>query len=253
MRNPKISICIPAYEMGGRGAEFLSEALGSILAQNFKDFEVIVSDQSNNAAVRDVCREWADSFKIVHIWNREGKRQAAANINRAIDEARGAIVKILFQDDLIWDQTALSKIYMALSENGPDWLLCGSCITRDGHTIDRTMVPKLSEKLHFGKNTVSSPSVLAFKRACDERFDENLVWLMDVDFYKRIWDARGLPIILPDTLIANRIHDAQVSAGVDRKLQAHELDYMWKMHSSRKSIKSVSEYLKRRIKTIFST
>ena len=66
------------------------------------------------------------------------------------------------------------------------WLLTGSEL-QDGKTIERPMVPHLT---HYTlANTVSSPSVLAF-RAWRVFFDENLIWLMDVELYAslgKIW------------------------------------------------------------------
>ena len=46
------------------------------------------------------------------------------------------------------------------------------------------------------KNTVSSPSVLAFEAGHGLMFDENLVWLMDVEFYHRIACQFSDPAIL---------------------------------------------------------
>lgn len=253
MTEPEISVCIPAYEMNGYGAPYLDASLERLAEQDFKNFEVIVSDQSVDDGVKAVCEKWSDTMDISHIWNRGSKRQAAANINYALDHSHGRILKVLFQDDYLCDRRSLSLIHQRFVETGCDWLLCGSGIVEDGESVKRPMIPLLTEKMHFGKNTVSSPSVLAIDRRCTERFDENLIWLMDVEFYKRLWDDRGLPEIVPTTLVANRIHDHQVSGQVDRKLQARELDYIWKQYASKSTVSAKLEYLKRRMKTILAT
>ena len=67
------------------------------------------------------------------------------------------------------------------------------------------MVPRLNDRMHLGRNTVSSPSVLAIRRTCRERFDESLQWLMDVEYYHRLHVAHGDPVILPETLVATAI------------------------------------------------
>lgn len=137
-------------------------------------------------------------------------------------------------------------------ENGSDWLLSGSGVTRGGSLIDKPMVPHLPSKLHFGKNTVSSPSVLAVKRDKRLRFDENLTWLMDVDMYKRLWDELGEPTIVSDTLIANYLNGDQVSASGSKIHILHELDYVWKKHGENSSISGKLEYLKRKAKSEIS-
>jgi glycosyltransferase involved in cell wall biosynthesis len=253
MTKPEISVCIPAYEMNGYGALYLEASLERLAEQDFQNFEVIVSDQSLDDAVKSVCERRSDTMNISHLWNRGSKRQASTNINYALDHTHGRILKVLFQDDYLCDRRSLSIIHEKFVETGCDWLLCGSGIVEDGKNVKRPMIPLLTEKLHFGKNTVSSPSVLAIDRRCAERFDENLIWLMDVEFYKRLWDTKGLPAIVNTTLVANRIHDHQVSGKVDRKMQARELDYIWKKYASKSTVSAKLEFLKRRIKTIIAT
>jgi glycosyltransferase involved in cell wall biosynthesis len=225
LKMPHLSLCIPAYSMGGAGAHFLSESFEILSSQSFDDFEVVVSDQSDDGAVAAVCDAYSDRLCIRHIWNREGKRQASANVNNAMRHAQGELVKILFQDDYLNNSNALEVIVNAIGASGK-WHLCGSGVSRNGGAVERPMVPRLTSKLKFGKNTVSSPSVLAMRRSLLEFFDEDLIWLMDVDLYQRLWDHLGDPVISPETLVVNRVHSGQVSASVSPELRRQELRYM---------------------------
>ncbi|EGJ33310.1 MULTISPECIES: glycosyltransferase [Moorena] len=49
---PRLSIGLPVYN----GEEFLREALDSILAQTFEDFELIISDNCSTDATEEICR-----------------------------------------------------------------------------------------------------------------------------------------------------------------------------------------------------
>ena len=89
--------------------------------------------------------------------------------------------------------------------------------------------------LRFGRNTVSSPSVLALRAEVGLHFDENLIWLMDVEFYDRCAQQLGAPVILPDVLVANRLHEGQVSARVTKPLRRSELRHVWRKTKSRAS------------------
>ena len=248
---PKLSVCIPTYDMNGLGATYLEESFRALKKQNLTDFEVIVADQSVNNDIFKLCKVWCKRLTLHHYWNRDGKRQASANVNFAFGKARGAVYKVLFQDDFILSKTVLQDIVDAFEREEAMWLLKGSGVTRDGRTIERPMVPRLTPKLHFGKNTVSSPSVLAFRASSEHIFDENLIWLMDVELYTRLWKDYGDPIILPDTLIANRLHADQVSQKVDRNIQKRELDYVLRKSASFTQISGYLEYAKRRTKTLF--
>jgi glycosyltransferase involved in cell wall biosynthesis len=237
--------------MNGMGATYLEKSFGVLAKQTLDGFEVIVSDQSLNDDIKELCEVWQGRLNLRHYWNRDGERQASANTNHALKMARGAVHKVLFQDDFILSETALQEIFEAFDGLEAMWLLTGSGNTRDGQTIERPMVPHLTPKLHFGKNTVSSPSVLAIRASCEHQFDENLIWLMDVEFYARLWKNYGNPIILPETLVANRLHADQVSKSIDRAIQKRELDYVRKKFTSSTQMSGYLEYAKRRAKTLF--
>ncbi|WP_425045328.1 glycosyltransferase family 2 protein [Primorskyibacter sp. S87] len=245
---PDLSICIPAYDMGGDGARFLRESLDVLKKQTFRSFEVIVSDQSDESAVQEVCDAAGAGMAVRHLWFREGKRQASANCNNAIRHARGDIVKVLFQDDLLSGDDALEKIAAGFADPHVSWALCGSGVTRDGTTVERPMIPRMHPQIHFGKNTVSSPSVLAARRDKVLEFDEDLIWLMDVEIYRRYELQYGPPAILPDTLILNRLHAGQVSAGVTPDLRRRELAYVRQKFSGSEAFRDRLAYLKQVLK-----
>jgi glycosyltransferase involved in cell wall biosynthesis len=246
-----ISICIPAYEMGGAGATYLDALLASLDRQSFRDFDVVVADQSSDGAVKACCAQWSDRMRIDRFDNTAAPRSASANVNSALDRAGGEILKILFQDDYLCADDALGRIHEALGDGTASWALCGSAVTRDGRTLEAPMVPRLNDRMHLGRNTVSSPSVLAIRRTCRERFDESLQWLMDVEYYHRLHVRYGPPAIIDDTLVATRLHDGQVSSAIDCAIQARELDHVLHKHRRTTTLSGRFEYTKRRIKTLW--
>lgn len=247
-RAPYISICIPAYSMGGQGGEYLLESFEALLAQSYEDFEVIVSDQSEDEGVATICKAYQDRLEIIRVAYRDGPRQASANTNNAMRHARGSVLKVLFQDDYLADRTALSRHAEAFAKQGASWLLCGSGITHDGKTLTNPMVPHLNPNLYLGKNTVSSPSVLSIRAGTGLEFDENLIWLMDVEMYKRCETQLGAPHILAEPLVANRLHPGQVSATVSPALRRAELRYVRRKHRAQESLGNRLHYYKQWLK-----
>lgn len=233
MAQPTISICIPAYDMGGKGAAYLAASFDRLIGQGFTDFEVVVSDQSDSDGVAQVCARYGDQLNIRRVDFTDGPRQSSANANNAMRHASGRILKILFQDDFLARDDALERVVAGFADGQARWLLCGSGVSRDGETIENPMVPRLNDQLRFGRNTVSSPSVLALRAEVGLHFDENLIWLMDVEFYDRCAHQLGSPVILPEILVANRLHEGQVSAGVTKPLRRRELRHVWRKTKSR--------------------
>ncbi|MEX0285122.1 MAG: glycosyltransferase family 2 protein [Paracoccaceae bacterium] len=245
---PKLSLCIPCYAMGGQGAAFLKHSLDIVAQQTLRDFEVIVADQSDDDAVAQVCDGISD-LNIRHIWTRELPRQGSANTNAAIEVAQGEIVKILFQDDFLNGPDALARIAQAFDTPETKWCLTGCDHSRDGHTLIRPFRPRYHDRIQFGKNTVSSPSVLSVRRDVAPRFDENLIWLMDVDYYYQCQTRLGPPTVIEEPLVINRLHAGQVSAGVSRGLVRSELRYVWDKYRATMTWRDWWHYVGRMRKT----
>lgn len=215
----KLSIAIPTWECNGRGNEFLDDLLRTIEIQHFKDFEVVISDHTINDDILEKVQEFQDKFEIKYIKNPINRGNSPYNLNKAIENCSGEIIKIMFQDDFFYDDEAFEKIYYCLADSDKKWLLNGCNHTKDhGNSFYWDMIPSFNDNLLMGVNTISSPSVVAFKRDSEIKFDENLVYLMDVDYYYAMRDKYGDPIIYNDILISNRFpHENSISNSIENK------------------------------------
>jgi hypothetical protein len=113
-----ISICIPAYEMGGEGARFLSRSLEAIRLQLFTDHETVVSDHSSDHKIEEVC---AGFPKVRYVRNSRHRGKSSANLNNAIDHASGDLIKVVFQDDFLAGPGSLGRIAERIGDK--DWLV----------------------------------------------------------------------------------------------------------------------------------
>lgn len=214
----KISIAIPTWECNGKGVEFIDDLFRTIEIQYFKDYEVVISDHSENDDILSKVDEYREKFDIVYIKNDDKRGNSSANLNNAIANCSGEIIKIMFQDDFFYDDEALEKIYYSLSDSDSMWILNGTNHTKDdGNSFFWEMYPKFNDNLLKGNNTISSPSVVAFKCEVDNYFDENLVYLMDLDYYYGMREKYGEPVYYNDILISNRIHDNSISSSITNK------------------------------------
>ncbi|WNC86000.1 glycosyltransferase family 2 protein [Thermosynechococcus sp. QKsg1] len=80
-----LSIGMPVYN----GAKFIREALDSLLAQTFTDFELIISDNASTDETEAICREYAAKDKRIRYVRQAQNLGAAANFKYVLDEARG--------------------------------------------------------------------------------------------------------------------------------------------------------------------
>lgn len=84
-RTPRVSIGMPVCN----GENYLREAVDSILAQTFTDFELIISDNGSTDATGAICREYADRDPRVHYERSETNRGGAWNRSRVFALATG--------------------------------------------------------------------------------------------------------------------------------------------------------------------
>ena len=208
----KVSVAVPVYEYYGRGVEFLDDMFRTISHQTLKDVEVVVSDHSIDSVIEDYCKLNEYDLTIKYIRNDLDRGNPCSNTNVAIDNSSGEIVKVLLQDDFLYDTEALEKIYNQLINSESKWVVCGAIHTRnDGHTFFNPIFPRWSDLmiLESGNNFIGSPSNVAFKNDVSLRFDPQTAMLMDVDFYYGMMIKYGHPIYYDDILIGNRVRDTQ--------------------------------------------
>lgn len=214
----RFSIVIPTWEQHGYGTVFFKQLLTSINSQSYKDFEVVVTDQSENDDIKKVCSDFKN-LNIVYLKNNEKRGNSPANLNNGLKNAKGEIIKIMFQDDFFIDSESLKIIDEKFKENLSGWLVNGCCHTHDGQNFFRYMKPSWNDKIIEGNNTISSPSVLSFLNQNINYFDENLTMMMDCDYYYTLYKRYGLPCFLENYLIANRIHNFQISRMYNKNLE----------------------------------
>ena len=211
--SPTISVAIPTYEMKGAGPQYLFHLLENIRNQKFKNFEVCISDHSENDDILDVCGEFANYFTVKYFKNEEKRGNGPANTNSALEMCEGRITKLIFMDDMFIDPYAFTKINHVYETTECNWCFNGFAHTSNGITHERMKVPRWTDMMLEGRNLLGNPSGVSFLTDKFEGFDEKLDLLLDTDFYHRMRYNHGMPYILEDILTSNREHGDRMSSG----------------------------------------
>lgn len=93
---PTLSIGLPVYN----GEHFLAEALNALLAQTYRDFELIISDNASTDRTADICREYAARDARIRYVRQPVNIGAAPNHNALVVLARARYFKWASHDDL---------------------------------------------------------------------------------------------------------------------------------------------------------
>jgi len=92
---PQVSIGMPVYN----GAKFIREALDSLLAQTFTDFELIISDNASTDETEAICQEYAAKDARIRYVRQAKNLGAVANFKFVLDEAVGEYFMWAAHDD----------------------------------------------------------------------------------------------------------------------------------------------------------
>ena len=132
--NPKVCIGIPAYK-----PEFLEEAIASVLAQTFEDWELIVVDDCSPGDIKGIVGKFTDP-RIRYYRNEQniGAEDPSYNWDRCVSYARGEFFCLLCDDDM-YHPTFLEEM-LKLAEQFPDcnvFRARAQTINRQGEIIDK--------------------------------------------------------------------------------------------------------------------
>ena len=221
----KISVCIPTYEMRGEATRVLTRSFDVLKRQTFKDFEVVISDNSENDVIKNLCE--SPEYKSLNInYFKNPIKGLAQNTNEAIKNAKGEIIKILYMDDYLADENALERI----KDNFDGYWLVTGCEHDDGAKRYNPHYPRYNKKMYRGKNTIGAPSVLAIKNESPLFFDENMTWLLDCDYYQRMYDEYGEPTVLNEINVVIGTGKHQVTNILSNSAKKKEYHYMVKKY-----------------------
>lgn len=227
-----VSIAIPVYEMNSIGIHYLDINLKAISKQTYENIEVVISDHSVNSDLENLCKSYDDKLNIRYLKNAKKRGSSSANLNNALKNCKGQIIKILMQDEFLYDQNSIKKIANLFIDNNQIlWTASGCFFGPDEFNIKGNMFPFYSEDITKGINTIGSPSMITIKNENLQFFDENLLWVMDCEYYKRMYDKFGEPYIINEYHIFVAQHKDQVTSLLSDEVKNKEVEYLIKKYN----------------------
>lgn len=100
---PKVSVCIPSYNLG----YCIAETIESVRAQSFTDWELLIEDDGSTDDSREVLARYAADQRITVTLKTENEGQNRTT-NNLVRRARGEYVALLPADD-VWEPEKLAK------------------------------------------------------------------------------------------------------------------------------------------------
>jgi len=120
--SPRVSIGVPVYN----GENYLAEAIESILAQSYANFELIICDNSSTDKTAEICEKYVSRDLRINYFRNEHNLGAIPNFNRTLSLSTGEYFKWVAHDDVLMKEYL--KRCLAALEGNPNAVLCQTLI-----------------------------------------------------------------------------------------------------------------------------
>ncbi len=188
-RIPKVSIGMPVYN----AEKYIREALDSLLAQTFINFELIISDNASADRTESICREFAVRDSRIRFIRQTENRGAAANFQIVLDEAKGEYFKWLAYDDYLAPR--FLELLVGYLDHNQDAVTCISDIEVIGGTSGGGAVVKRIDVLREYEDW--SKAIYKFILSLSPYFNTNSAYFAVYGLHRRavvkeIYDGMGV-------------------------------------------------------------
>lgn len=206
---PLISVILPVFN----GEKYIDEAVRSVLAQTFTNFELIaINDGSTDSTLEILGRLQSEDERIIVV-NRANKG-LVETLNEGIAVAKGVWLARMDADDISVSHRFERQLQW-LQETGAD--ICGSWIKYFG-TSDRRILqhPQSDEAIKvemlFGSPFAHSTVLMKTKLVAKLGYDPAWNSCEDYDLWERAARAGWKMTNVPEVLLFYRQHESQISS-----------------------------------------
>ncbi|HBR15679.1 MAG TPA: hypothetical protein DD723_09130 [Candidatus Omnitrophica bacterium] len=223
---PIVSVIIPSYNC----AKYLPEALDSVVAQTYQDYEVIIINNGSSDNTEQIVQSYIQRFgpRFRYIYQENSGVSCARNAG--IQTAQGKYLAMLDADDKWYPHRLAEGIKVIESAEDIGLVHARSMrITETGEQIGsvqrdtRYLTGWIFEHVFLRRANISCPTVLLKKECCDkvDLFDEHLSMLgsEDRELWMRIAQKYRI-VFIDDILSYYRVRKGSMSRNNQRMLKA---------------------------------
>lgn len=243
---PLISVVLPAYN----AEKYVREAVQSILAQSFTNFELIIINDGSTDGTLEILEKLRDHDSRVTLISRENKG-LVESLNEGIDLARGMYLARMDADDIALPYRFERQLEW-LEQTGAD--ICGSWVRRFGTSDNRVVRFCQSDEAIKMKmlfcSPLAHPTVIMRTTLIKQlRYDKVFLYAQDYDLWSRAAEAALNMTNVQEVLLFYRVHAEQISTKTviaqQQEAQVIRLRYLQFMfHSLRLNRMFIDETLK---------
>lgn len=216
-----VSIVLPCYN----GAKMIGEAIESIIAQTYTDWELIIVNDCSTDNTLEVAKSYAAKDKRIRVFSNEKNSKLPATLNHGFREARGEYWTWTSDDNLLLP-TMLEELCKFLDENPEVGFVISDLanIDIDGNILSYDLFPdNIAEQLPL-RNCVGASfmyrSSVAQKAG---EYREDLFLVEDYEYWIRLLSYTKFAHI-PKVLYQYRIHSQSLTSTRQKEIAENLLN-----------------------------
>lgn len=212
-RQPFVSVVMPLFN----AEKYVSDAINSILAQNYQNLEFIIVDDRSTDGSYKIALDYAKCDKRIRLFRNKKNEGVSVTTKRAIDRARGEFIARMDADDIAIP-TRISKQVEYLKKHTGTVAVGGQCILidKESNVIGEKQFPLKFEDIYkysFRFVPVQQPTLMIAKKRLPVNFEfyvDGMNTAEEVELFFKLFQ-HGKVENLKDTLLFYRIHDKNTS------------------------------------------
>jgi glycosyltransferase involved in cell wall biosynthesis len=211
--SPKVSVVLPVYN----AERYLAEAIESILAQTFTDFELLIGDDCSSDRSLDIMNQYAAQDQRIHALANPTNLGVSATRNRLQSKAQGEFIAVMDADDIALPDR-LSQQVTFLDEH-PEVVCVGgnhALIDAEGRLLTYLALPPDNEAIQHsalaGHGSICHPCAMIRRDILQQigGYDESLRSALDLDLWLRLGEVGHLAN-LQTVVLYYRLHAHSIS------------------------------------------
>ncbi len=216
----EVSVIIPTYNR----AHLLDRAVQSVLTQTFRNFEIIVIDDSSIDNTEQIVAQFKNDR--IHYLRHDTNKGGSAARNTGINHARGNFIAFLDSDDE-WLPDKLEKQVRVLKNSPEETGIVYTDYYRENRRVQSDFEKHDGNifSLILTKNFVGTVSTVLIKKECFEKagvFDESLPSCQDWDMWIRIANRYQFKYIA-EKLVRHYFQATSISSNPQASIDGHKM------------------------------
>ena len=209
-------------------ARYIAEAIESVLAQSWEDFELIIVDDASSDGTAEIAASYAERDSRIRFRVNASNMGMVTNWNCCLAEASGGYVKFLFGDDLLAPE-ALNRMATILDEDPAVSLVSSARALIDEFSRPTDLLVHFATGTYDGTevikrcifeemNYVGEPSAVMFRKSRAGRgFDPALKQIVDLEMWFHLLE-QGRFAYIQEPLCSFRRHSEQMTIKNEKDL-----------------------------------